>query len=105
MKIPASDLRVEASFSITLNRKRTALAAIVETQPSLKQRKGENSSATALFVHVFTQPGSNRPTGNGRSWRKADIRPNDRVGSVQWGRTGDREVAGFLSEVSAAGTG
>jgi len=25
--------------------------------------------------------------------RKADIRPNDRVGSVPWGRTGDREVA------------
>ena len=28
--------------------------------------------------------------------RKADIRPNDRVGSVPWGRTGDREVAGFF---------
>ena len=25
--------------------------------------------------------------------RKADIRPNERVGSVPWGRTGDREVA------------
>src|ERR1700737_3752693 len=38
--------------SITLNRKRTALAA------QSKGDKGENNSAHSLLAHVFTQPGS-----------------------------------------------
>ena len=33
---------------------------------------------------------------DGPLMRKADIGPNDRVCSVAWGRTGDREVAGFF---------
>ena|ERR1700731_36371 len=38
--------------SITLNKKRTALAVTVE------RRKERNNSARSLLVHVFTQPGS-----------------------------------------------
>jgi hypothetical protein len=51
VKTPTANLRVEIFVSITLNGKRTALAAAVEGG------KGENNSAHSLLAHVFTQPG------------------------------------------------